>query len=409
MRRSIVLNLFVLLALLAFSAPPARADLCGALQYQLTNGQTADATQVMANFNALLSCINAIPAPNLLVNPSMEIDQANEGTSQNVGSSGGANAWVVDQWGFFGRTSSTGDTIQRVTDAPPGFTNSITFTVGTGAAVSANEQDNIYQNLEGNQVANLAFGTTSAVSVSYTVWVKSSITGSFAIQLGDYNFSNNTYSTLCTITVASTWTKCSGTIPGPTSGTWNLASGANGALTFSVMLSANGGSSCTLNTWQGSGIRSCAGQTNITTTTGGTFQMTGVKLEASPGPSPFVRRDFATELALAQRYYRKTFPIGTKPAQNAGVLGALCHTAPGAALTGNFWPFGSMRATPTITTYNPSAANTSFRDVTAGADKAVTVDPGAALNSSTGVLLKAAAANAAGDTLCIHVVADARL
>ena len=31
---------------------------CTALPYQLTNGQTADATQVMANFNALLACIN---------------------------------------------------------------------------------------------------------------------------------------------------------------------------------------------------------------------------------------------------------------------------------------------------------------------------------------------------------------
>jgi hypothetical protein len=29
---------------------------------QLTNGQTADATQVMANFNALVSCIDALPA-----------------------------------------------------------------------------------------------------------------------------------------------------------------------------------------------------------------------------------------------------------------------------------------------------------------------------------------------------------
>lgn len=50
------------LALFAFIgallAGPAAASVCSTLPYTLTNGQTADATQVMANFNALLACLN---------------------------------------------------------------------------------------------------------------------------------------------------------------------------------------------------------------------------------------------------------------------------------------------------------------------------------------------------------------
>ena len=46
---------FVALALLIVGCESARAQ-C-ALPYQLTNGQIADATQVMANYNALLTCL----------------------------------------------------------------------------------------------------------------------------------------------------------------------------------------------------------------------------------------------------------------------------------------------------------------------------------------------------------------
>jgi hypothetical protein len=36
---------------------------CPTLPYTLTNGQTADATQVMANFNALANCLNVVDGP----------------------------------------------------------------------------------------------------------------------------------------------------------------------------------------------------------------------------------------------------------------------------------------------------------------------------------------------------------
>lgn len=53
----------VLLSGLAFLGLSANgADAACTLPYQLTNGQVADATQVMANFNALVNCISAAPA-----------------------------------------------------------------------------------------------------------------------------------------------------------------------------------------------------------------------------------------------------------------------------------------------------------------------------------------------------------
>lgn len=50
------------LAGVLFIALPSMSYAQCALPYTITNGQTADATQVMANFNALLACINNAPA-----------------------------------------------------------------------------------------------------------------------------------------------------------------------------------------------------------------------------------------------------------------------------------------------------------------------------------------------------------
>ena len=52
---------FIFAALLAFLCAPlvSIAATCASYPYTLTNGQTADATQVMANFNAVLGCVNS--------------------------------------------------------------------------------------------------------------------------------------------------------------------------------------------------------------------------------------------------------------------------------------------------------------------------------------------------------------
>jgi hypothetical protein len=55
---------FILSIVCSALAAPSLADAqCAALPFQLTNGQAADASQVMANFNALLGCINGTVNP----------------------------------------------------------------------------------------------------------------------------------------------------------------------------------------------------------------------------------------------------------------------------------------------------------------------------------------------------------
>jgi len=112
------------------------------------------------------------PRPNILGNPSMEIDQANEGNSVSLSS--GTNAFVVDQWGAGFHSASATVSAQRVADAPSGFANSVKLTVGTGATVAAGDYLLVRQPIEGNELTNLALGTSSAQQACVSFWVKSS-------------------------------------------------------------------------------------------------------------------------------------------------------------------------------------------------------------------------------------------
>lgn len=126
----------------------------------------------------------------------------------------------------------------------------------------------------------------------------------------------------------------------------------------------------------------------------------------------WVMRPFAGELALCQRYYWKTFNIETGPAQNAGLsVGEHRYPAPvaGAATqrSTKLWFPTVMRTTPTIVTYNPSAANAQMRDVNVPGDCSGT----ATTPKENGLTLSATghASTSVGNALAVHITAEAEL
>jgi hypothetical protein len=153
-------------------------------------------------------------------------------------------------------------------------------------------------------------------------------------------------------------------------------------------------------------------QTALTTTTGATFQMGNVKLEASPVPTPFIPLQYKDEIEIASRYYAKTFPQGTAVAQTGGLAGSLCTVGESTTIAtlGVEWRFPvEMRASPTIVTYNPSAGNANWRNVTGAADAVVSVDIPVA-KGTTGVPIgEITTAPVIASTYCIHATADSRL
>jgi hypothetical protein len=242
----------------------------------------------------------------------------------------------------------------------------------------ASEQFIFRQLIEGYNVADLGWGTANAKTITVSFWVQSSLTGTFGGSVLNSDASR-CYPFSFSLPVANTWTQISVTIAGDTTGTWLTTNGIGINLTFNM----GSGSSLlgTAGVWGSTYYTGVTGNQSIVGTNGATFYITGVQLEVGSSATGYEYRQYGQELALCQRYFQSTFPIGIAPQQNYGSVYELYAVCTQGSATGTKFVV-PMRATPsTITTYNPFASNASFRQANSSTD--VSVVPSQA--TSTGV------------------------
>lgn len=311
---------------------------------------------------------------NRIINGAMMIDQRNAGALV----SGAAGAiYPVDRTliGAFG--SATGRMSgQRSTTVPSTttFTNSLIATVTTtDASPSADFGYCIRQVIEGVNTADLGWGTASAQPVTLSFWVRSSVTGTYAVCFQNADVTR-AYSATYTISAANTWEQKTISIVGDTSGTWLTTNGAG----IGVAWCLGGGSnrvapSGSINAWSAgqasfNTITAITGGVNLLATSGATFYITGVQLEKGSTATSFDYRPYGTELALCQRYFQKSYNISVVPATVTSA-GRICFGAWNNA-NGEFFQLRypvPLRASPTITTYNPdTGSSNSIRNVSNG-------------------------------------------
>ena len=250
-----------------------------------------------AVFSGVASPPNGMGFRNRIINGDMRIDQRNAGASVTVNST--TTQFPVDR--FQGRGEADGVfTLQQSSAAPEGFVNSLVATVTTAdASIGASQLYFLRQNIEGYNVADFNFGTANAKTFTLSFWVRSSVTGAFSG--GIQNGSNaRSYPFTYTISTANTWEYKAITISGDTTGTW-LTTNGNG-MRVDWCLGAGSTFLATANTWASGEYYGATGATNIIATSGATFYITGVQLEAGTVASPFERRDYGRELMMCQRY-----------------------------------------------------------------------------------------------------------
>jgi hypothetical protein len=235
---------------------------------------------------------------NKIINGAMVIDQRNAGAAVTVPND--ANFYTVDRWQVI-ESSSCVLQAQQVTDAPSNFTHSHRLTVTTAAgSIGASEIGQFTHRIEGFNSADLGFGTAAAASVTLSFWVKSSITGSFSGAFKN-GAGNRSYPYSYTISAANTWEYKTVSIEGDTAGTWGTGNGIGVQVIFDFGSGANRRG--TAGAWTNSNFDGVTGAAEIVTTSGATWQITGVQLEAGTVATPFEHRSFGQELALCMRYY----------------------------------------------------------------------------------------------------------
>ncbi len=285
---------------------------------------------------------NNINFRNIIINGDMSIAQ--RGVDINDVAHGG---YCNDRFRF--HKANTGELVMnfdQVTDVPSsqGFSNSLKLSVGTvESATASNELVGIGQRIEAQNLQYLKYGTSSAETLTLCFWVKSSVTGTYAVLMFQQDASSSPdrryYSKTFTINSANTWEKKTIQITGNQD---DIIANDNGiGLDFRIILSA--GSSLTSGSsgaW-GSSTNSAVGQTaNFSGTSSATFFLTGVQLEAGTSASDFEFLPYDVNFQRCSRYYQ-LIASGTNKCIGDG----------GAYSGSNVWSFVHVkpfRTTPSI-------------------------------------------------------------
>jgi hypothetical protein len=271
-----------------------------------TNAITDASGGNTATINGYAPTVSNMAGRNRIINGDMRIDQRNAGASVTP-----ANAdYTLDRWRSYLSQASKYSVQQNAGSVTPpaGFINYLGVTSLSAYSVGSGEFFSIQQFIEGFNVADLGWGTANAQAVTLSFKVYSSLTGTFGGVLQN-DGQNRSYPFTYSIPTANTWTTISVTVSGDTSGTWLTNSGRGIAVWFG--LGAGSSLSGTAGAWAAAGYFSATGATSVVGTSGATFYITGVQLEAGSVATPFEHRQYGTELALCQRYYQQITHAGS--------------------------------------------------------------------------------------------------
>ena len=240
---------------------------------------------------------------NRIINGAMVIDQRNAGASVTPTDA----QYCVDRWRAVASAASK-FTVQQSTTAPDGFTNSLLLTSSSAYTPSTSEAFGILQLIEGFNCADLMFGTATAKTITVSFWVRSSLTGTFGGFLTNASF-NRAYPFTYTINSANTFEQKTVTIAGDTTGTW--ATNSSGCIGVGFSIGAGATLSATAGAWGAGTKLGATGQTQLISTSGATFYVTGVQLEKGSTATSFDYRPYGTELQLCQRYFQVYGSVGS--------------------------------------------------------------------------------------------------
>jgi hypothetical protein len=307
--------------------------------------------------SSTLATQNALGVRNLIINGDMRIAQ--RGTSATGVTTSGYN--TVDRWRVTKSTAGTW-THSQDTDVPTGqgFTNSHKLLCTTAnSSLSASSSIQYQQKFEGQMLQHLKYGTSSAESLTLSMWLKSNKTGTYVVRLYQAGNSRAIHKSF-TIDTADTWEKKTLTFTGDTTGV--LANDNSTELEVNLWLVA--GSNFTSGTQDGDSWVSYTASNsavdltvNLADAVNNYINITGVQLEVGDTATPFEHRPYDMELRRCWRYFYSGYAAGEYPGQ-AGASVSFQH---GSSASGTWCgivvaPFPTqMRATPTVTAYSPNS------------------------------------------------------
>ena len=344
-----------------------------------TSGDTitvpSGATFVVAGTTEITGT-NNVQRPNaqpLIINGNCAISQRSTSVA-GVGD-GDTGFHTLDRWRFSeGGTPSTEFTMSQSTDVPSGygFSNSLKMDCTTAdASLNASDSMMLQQRFEGQNLQLLKKGTSNAEKITVAFWVKSTVTGTYILELQDSDNIRNISKTY-TISSADTWEKKVVNFDGDTTGALGNDNGNSFEINWWLQSGTDFATGSLQTSW---GARTtdarATGQVNTGSSTSNDFLFTAVQLEVGEFNSttlpPFQHESYGDNLARCQRYF-------TQFGKNQGVTVGSSKTY-GMGITNNddlnsFIHIAlptTMRTIPTSITQTGTASDYNIRAVSTDA------------------------------------------
>jgi len=265
--------------------------------------KAAELANLIGNINAGGGGTNK----NLVINGNCAVSQRGTVSSQSTDHYSAIDRFQIQMSGSGAVTSTQSTTVPT----GEGFNNSLKVDVVTnnGGSEDAGDYLLIMQKIEGLNLQQLKYGTSSSVPLACSFYVRSNLTGTFQFQIevpdsGSYKYYGKTY----TIDSADTWEKKTINIIANTNSSAIPDDNTEG---LRVQWQLVGGSNYTDGTytdeaWHGTGGNRLSSSANNTfaRSTDNEFLLTDVQLEVGQNPTSFEHEPYERTLEKCQRYYQ---------------------------------------------------------------------------------------------------------
>jgi len=262
---------------------------------------------------------------NLIINGDMRIAQ--RGTTGTLNNGGGgfhsADRFLSQEEGAF-----TGAfTVSNDTDSPKGFSNSTKWDCTTAdTSLAADDVFFVDYKPEAQDLQHLNYGTSDALQMTMSFWIKSKKTGTYVLWLYQYDGTRHVQMQY-TINTADTWEYKTLLVPADTAGVINNDTGAGMVLRFVMGAGSSWTSGTAPTAWTSivTADRHVGQTVNLADSTDNYMNLTGVQLEVGDTATDFEHRLYGEELAACQRYFEQgtyyrsgSFVPGTASVQTEG-------------------------------------------------------------------------------------------
>ena len=303
--------------------------------------------------NPAIADVRGVNFRNIIINGDMSIAQRGTSATTLSLSSGGFRYNDVDRIAVNAGNISSGEvSTQQIDSGLNGFPKAKRITVTTAeASPAANGYLSIIQNVEAQNLQYLKYGTSDALALTLSFYVRSSVTGNYTGNIIQIDNSARVFVFNFTINSANTWEKKTISILADSSGVINNDNGIGFEVNFAYLYLGSYYNNGTLNQWNtNSGAdeyANSATRVNLLATNGATFDITGVQLEVGTA-SDFEFLPVDVNYNRCKRYYQQ---VGDTPdgrdESKQGITGQMWTNA---QLLPTYALSPSMRTAPSLST-----------------------------------------------------------